>query len=64
MFSNLFVNLLKESIHLYEDRDLYMLYRTYNQKKHQAFIDGNTEDYKKLTDVSNMLKKEILKRCC
>ena len=63
MISKLFIGFLEESMEFMSDKDIYLLYRDYNKKKHQAFINGNIEDYKQLSHVVNTLKKEVLSRC-
>lgn len=63
MLNKLFIIFLEESIDKMEDKDVYLLYRDCNKRKHQAFINGNIEDYKQLSHVVNMLKKEVLARC-
>ena len=63
MISELFIGFLEESMEFMSDKDIYLLYRDYNKKKHQTFINGNIEDYKQLSHVVNTLKKEVLSRC-
>ena len=64
MLNKLFIIFLEESIDKMEDKDVYLLYRDYNKKKAQALIDGKLEDYKHIVQVVDMLKKEVLSRCC
>lgn len=61
--TKLFVKFLSESICMMSDKDLYLLYRDYSKRKAQAFISGKAEDYKQLSNVVDMLKKEVLARC-
>ena len=61
--TKLFVNFLEESMAMMSDKDLYLLYRDFNKKKNQAFIDGKLEDYKQISKVTAMLKKAVLARC-
>ena len=52
-----------EEIKLFNDKDLYWLYKKY---KHEAFLNlmwGNNDKFIQYKKVSQMIKEEILLRC-
>lgn len=63
LFGNLFVQFLEESVHMYDDNDLFCLYKTYNSQKRNCYITGKMEEYKRLCHIVSILKQELLRRC-
>lgn len=59
----LFLEFLKEELEFLNDRDLYALYVTYRRKKVEAFENNNSEEYKNYSEITNVLRSEIIRRC-
>ena len=60
---NLFLLFLEEEVPLLSDKDLYLLYKPYQDQSFIAYVDGNNKDYSKYREYVKVLREEILQRC-
>lgn len=62
--NNLFLQFLAEEVKFLDDSDLYDMYKTYMKRKVKAFEENKPLDYTKFIEITDVLKQEILRRCC
>ena len=62
--NNLFLQFLAKEVKFLDDSDLYDMYKTYMKRKVKAFEENKPLDYTKFIEITDVLKQEILRRCC
>lgn len=58
------LELLKEELIYLNDGDVYALYKDFKRRKISSFENNKPLDYEKYTEIIDVLREEILRRCC